>query len=139
MIDGGQLVSVVVPARNAAKTIHETLHSISRQTYRALEIIVVDDGSTDETAAIAQRHSLDDPRFRVISKPNGGVASARNEGIRVTTGEFVAFIDADDLWHPTKIGKQMEALLSGGPDMALVYSPFRVIDAGGRVVSSPHK
>jgi glycosyltransferase involved in cell wall biosynthesis len=139
MIDGGQLVSVVVPARNAAKTIHETLHSISRQTYRALEVIVVDDGSTDETAAIAQRHSLDDPRFRVISRPNGGVASARNEGIRASTGEFVAFIDADDLWHPTKIGKQMEALLSGGPEMALVYSPFRVIDARGRVVSSPHK
>jgi glycosyltransferase involved in cell wall biosynthesis len=139
MIDRGQLVSVVVPARNAAKTIRETLHSISRQTYRALEVIVVDDGSTDETAAIVQRHSLGDPRFRVISKPNGGVASARNQGIRASTGDFVALIDADDLWHPTKIAKQVEALLSGGPDMALVYSPFRLIDADGRVVSSPHK
>ena len=76
MIDGGPLVSVVVPAFNAAETIHETLHSISQQTYRALEVIVVDDGSTDETAAIARQRSLSDPRFRLISKPNGGVATA---------------------------------------------------------------
>jgi len=139
MIDGGPLVSVVVPAFNAAETIHETLHSISQQTYRALEVIVVDDGSTDETAAIARQRSLSDPRFRLVSKPNGGVATARNEGIRASKGEFVAFIDADDLWHPTKIAKQIEALLSGDPDIALVYSPFRLIDANGKVLASPHK
>jgi glycosyltransferase involved in cell wall biosynthesis len=139
MIVGGPLVSVVVPAFNAAKTIQETLHSISQQAYGTLEIIVVDDGSTDDTAAIARRHSLDDPRFRVISRPNGGVAAARNEGIRASKGEFVAFIDADDLWHPTKIAKQLETLLSGGPEMALVYSPFRLIDSDGKVLASPHK
>lgn len=139
MIEADPLVSVVVPAFNAAKTIHETLQSISQQTYRPLEVVVVDDGSTDETAAIARAHSLGDPRFRVVSKPNGGVASARNEGIRLTRGEFVAFIDADDLWHPTKIAKQMKTLSEGGPDMALVYAPFRLIDARGIVIASPHK
>lgn len=139
MIDNGPLVSVVVPALNAGKTIRETLHSISQQTYRAIEVVVVDDGSTDETAEIARRHSVADPRFRVVSKPNGGVASARNEGIGASKGEFVAFIDADDLWHPTKIEKQLATLLSGGGDMALVYSPFRLIDAEGRVLASPHK
>lgn len=139
MMDDGLVVSVVVPAFNAGGTIQQTLHSVSQQTYRNLEVVVVDDGSTDDTAAIARRHSLADPRFRVISQPNLGVAAARNAGIRATTGAFVAFIDADDLWHPTKIAKQIDALLAGGPEMALVYSPFRVIDTDGRVTASPHK
>lgn len=139
MVSNGSLVSVVVPAFNAATTIRETLQSISQQTYRAIEVVVVDDGSTDATPTIAHAHSLVDPRFRVISKPNGGVASARNEGIRRTSGEFVAFIDADDLWHPTKIAKQMKTLLAGGTDMALVYAPFRLIDESGTVIASPHK
>jgi glycosyltransferase involved in cell wall biosynthesis len=139
MTEGNPLVSVVVPAFNAAETIRETLQSISQQTYRALEVAVVDDGSTDRTAVIAHAHCLADPRFRVISKDNGGVASARNEGIRASRGEFVAFIDADDLWHPTKIAKQVRTLAAGGPDMALVYAPFRMIDAHGHVIASPHK
>ena len=139
MNEGGPLVSIVVPAFNAAQTIEETLHSVSQQTYSALEVIVVDDGSTDGTAEIARRHSLDDPRFRVVSQPNGGVASARNTGIAASTGDFVAFIDADDLWHPTKTAKQLAALQTGGPDVALVYSPFRLIDADGMVLASPHK
>jgi glycosyltransferase involved in cell wall biosynthesis len=139
MMGDRPIVSVVVPAFNAAKTIQDTLHSISQQTYSNLEVIVVDDGSTDDTAAIARRHVLIDPRFRVVSKQNGGVASARNEGIGASKGEFIAFIDADDLWHPTKIAKQLGVLLAGGPDMALVYSPFRAIDADGNVVASPHK
>ena len=139
MIDGNPLVSVVVPAFNAAKTIAETLHSISEQTYRVLEIVVVDDGSTDETADIARRRGEVDARLRIVAKSNGGVASARNAGIRSSKGEFVAFIDADDLWHPTKIAKQLAVLLAGGPDMALVYAPFRLIDADGRVLASPHK
>jgi glycosyltransferase involved in cell wall biosynthesis len=139
MIDGSPLVSVVVPAFNAAKTISETLRSISQQTYSALEIVVVDDGSTDETADIARRYGATDARVRVVTKPNGGVASARNAGIHCTKGAFVAFIDADDLWHPTKIAKQLKVLLAGGPDMALVYAPFRQIGADGRVLASPHK
>jgi len=139
MIDGSPLVSVVVPAFNAAKTISETMRSISQQTHSALEIVVVDDGSTDETAEIARRYGEVDPRIRVVSKPNGGVASARNAGIGCTRGAFVAFIDADDIWHPTKIAKQLAVLLAGGPDMALVYAPFRLIDADGRVLASPHK
>jgi len=139
MMDGGPVVSVVVPAFNAAATIEETLQSISQQTHRNLEVIVVDDGSSDDTAALVRRHSVRDPRFRVISQPNGGVASARNAGVRASHGEFVAFIDADDLWHPTKIAKQAAALLAGGPETALVYSPFRVIDSAGNVIGSPHK
>ena len=131
--------AIISPCRNEAGFMRKTLDSVIAQSARPARWVIVDDGSTDETAAIARQRSLSDPRFRLISKPNGGVATARNEGIRASKGEFVAFIDADDLWHPTKIAKQIEALLSGDPDIALVYSPFRLIDANGNVLASPHK
>jgi glycosyltransferase involved in cell wall biosynthesis len=130
------LVSVVVPAYNAASTIGETLLSVLSQTYRNLEVLVVDDGSTDETAAVVQSFTGRDQRVRLIQKPNGGVASARNAGIAASNGEFVAFIDADDLWHPTKIRKQVSVLVAGGPEMGLVYTAFRSIDSKGLVVAS---
>ncbi len=130
------LVSVVIPAFNASNTLQQTLLSVSAQTYRNLEIIVVDDGSVDHTALIASAYSQTDPRVRLIQKSNGGVASARNAGTQASTAEFVAFIDADDLWHPTKIAKQMALLTAGGNDMALVYSPFRLIDTAGMVRGS---
>jgi glycosyltransferase involved in cell wall biosynthesis len=139
MMDNGPLISVVVPAFNAAQTIRETLHSISVQTYRKLEVIVVDDGSTDDTATLVRNHARNDPRFRVISQANGGVASARNAGVRASSGELIAFIDADDLWHPSKIEKQAAVLSSGGPDMGLVYCPFRLIDIDGMVRASPRR
>lgn len=133
------LVSVVIPAFNASDTIQETLASVSQQTYGNLDVVVVDDGSTDDTSALVRRHGLRDPRVRLIQKSNGGVASARNEGIRAARGALVAFVDADDLWHPTKTAKQVATLLAGGPDMALVYAPFRVIDINGTVLASPRK
>jgi glycosyltransferase involved in cell wall biosynthesis len=130
------LVSVVIPAFNASDTLQQTLHSVAAQTYRHLEIIVVDDGSVDHTAVIAQCFGQSDSRVQVIQKPNGGVASARNAGTRASSAEFVAFIDADDLWHPTKIAKQMALLTANGDDMALVYTPFRRIDVSGMVLGS---
>jgi glycosyltransferase involved in cell wall biosynthesis len=130
------LVSVVIPAFNAADTLQETLLSVAAQTYRHLEIIVVDDGSADHTADIARSFGESDPRVRLIRKPNGGVASARNAGIKASAADFVAFIDADDLWHPTKIAKQMAVLAANGEDMALVYTPFRRIDVSGMVLGS---
>jgi glycosyltransferase involved in cell wall biosynthesis len=137
MIGDCPLISVVVPAFNASQTIRETLRTISQQTYLNLEVIVVDDGSTDGTAALVQEHSLRDPRFRLISQMNGGVASARNAGVSASSGEFIAFIDADDLWHPSKLEKQIAALVSAGRDVALVYCAFRSIDVDGKVVASP--
>ncbi len=130
------LVSVVIPAFNAAATLRETLQSVSAQTHRHLEIIVVDDGSSDQTAQIAQAYRQTDPRVTLIRQENSGVASARNAGIRVSRAEFVAFIDADDLWHPTKIAKQLARLIASDSKTALVYSPFRQIDKDGRVRGS---
>jgi glycosyltransferase involved in cell wall biosynthesis len=128
-----------MPAFNASGTVIESLESVSHQTYDNLDIIVVDDGSIDETGTLVRGYQAHDARIRLIHKPNGGVASARNAGIAAALGEFVAFIDADDLWHPTKIAKQMAALLASGPETALVYAPFRVIDVDGHVLSSPRR
>lgn len=132
-------VSVVIPAYNAAETIEETLSSVVGQTYANLDIIVVDDGSKDDTASIVNERRLKDPRIRLIRKSNGGVSSARNVGIEESTAEFVAFLDADDLWHSTKISKQMAAMARRGADTALIYSPCRFIDMNSMVLRPlPH-
>jgi glycosyltransferase involved in cell wall biosynthesis len=127
------LVSVVIPAYNAARTLLETLRSASAQTYSNLEIIVVDDGSTDETCQIVRDFARHDSRVQLISQANGGVARARNTGIAAAAGELIAPLDADDLWHPTKIEKQVATLLAAGPQAALCYSPYRRIDEAGDV------
>jgi len=128
-----QKVSVIVPAYNAESTLDETLISVRAQTHRDLEIIVVDDGSADRTADIAERHASEDPRVRLIRKPNGGVASARNRGIAESTAAYVAPVDADDLWHPEKIARQLAALDPGG-EVGLVYTWFAIIDEQSRVI-----
>lgn len=100
-------VSVVVPAYNAAEFLRETLEHALAQTYKNVEIIVVNDGSRDTTADIAQ--SFGDP-VRLVSTENRGVAKARNTGIEEATGEFLAFLDADDLWEPEKLALQVDAI-----------------------------
>jgi glycosyltransferase involved in cell wall biosynthesis len=128
-----QLVSVVIPAYNGAPTIDETLTSVRSQTHRALEIIVVDDGSTDDTRRIAEQHAAADERIQVVHQANAGVATARNAGWHRARSDFIAFIDADDLWAPTKIEKQLQALLAGGEHAGLAYCWTARIDAQGLV------
>src|SRR5690349_4931277 len=130
------LVSVVLPAYNSQRTLAETLRSIARQSYRNLEIIIVDDGSSDGTAAVAAAFCAEDERARLLSQPNSGVAAARNRGLAAATGEWVAMIDADDLWHPTKIEKQVTAALAAPEPPGFVYCWFRTIDEEGRVTGS---
>jgi glycosyltransferase involved in cell wall biosynthesis len=115
------LVSVVIPAYNAAATLDETLQSVRSQTHRALEIIVVDDGSTDDTRAIAERHAAVDNRVQVFTQDNAGVAAARNAGWRRARSHLIAFVDADDLWAPTKIERQIDTLRRRGQNVGLVY------------------
>lgn len=100
------LVSVVIPVYNGERFVGEALASVFAQTYRPIEVVVVDDGSTDDSAAVAASFA----EVRVLSQPNGGVAAARNTGIRESRGELVAFLDQDDLWEPRKIEAQVEAL-----------------------------
>jgi glycosyltransferase involved in cell wall biosynthesis len=128
------LVSVVVPAYNAFATIDETLRSIRSQSHEQLEIIVVDDGSTDDTVVVAQQHAAQDPRIRIIRQDNAGVAAARNRGWQSARANFIAFVDADDLWAPANIERQLQALIAGGEKTGLVYSWFTVIDAESRTL-----
>ena len=98
------LISCIVPVFNGERYLSEALDSIFAQTYRPLEIIVVDDGSTDATASVMASFG---ERIRTLRQPNQGPAGARNLGVRAAAGEFVAFLDADDLWRPEKLARQM--------------------------------
>lgn len=129
-----QLVSVIVPAYNAAETIDRTLGSVRAQTWRELDIIVVNDGSSDATSQYVIAHCKADPRVRLIERQNGGVAAARNLGIEEARGELIAPIDADDLWRPDKIEKQLAVMAAGGSRLGLVYCWFAIIDAADRVM-----
>jgi glycosyltransferase involved in cell wall biosynthesis len=131
-----QLVSVVIPAYNAASTLDETLRSVRSQTHPALEIIVVNDGSTDDTGAIAKRHAAIDARVQVVTQDNAGLAAARNTGWRRARSNLVAFLDADDLWAPTKIEQQIRALQAGGERVGLVYCWFTRIDSRSAITGA---
>jgi glycosyltransferase involved in cell wall biosynthesis len=128
------LVTVIIPAYNAAATLGDTLCSVRGQTYYDLEILVVDDGSQDDTSAIAEHHAQADSRVRLIRQVNAGVAAARNNALRQARGEWVAPVDADDLWHPEKIARQVEAVRTASSRVALVYNWFAQIDAAGRIL-----
>jgi glycosyltransferase involved in cell wall biosynthesis len=127
-------VAVIVPAYNARATIERTVLSVLNQTYANLEVLVVDDGSTDETAILVQRLASVDPRIRLLQKENGGVISARNHGIAHASGEFIAPIDADDLWHPEKIRKQVALMRKCGTRVGLIYAWARGIDEQDRIL-----
>ena len=128
-------VSVIIPAYNAAATLERALASVMAQSLPDIEIIVVDDGSTDDTSRILARLVAADRRLRVLSQPNGGVARARNTGIAAATGEWIATIDADDLWHPRKLDLQVAAARADGPGCGMVYSWSRRIDMADRVIA----
>ena len=132
--DSLPLVSVIVPAFDAATTLRETLESVRAQTHRGLEILVVDDGSGDLTPAIAEAQARADPRVRLIRQENGGVARARNAALRQSRGAFAAWVDADDLWHPTKIERQLATFSSATETPTLVYTGYRLIDGAGRII-----
>lgn len=110
-------VSVVIPAYNSSRFIAEAVASVLTQTFADTEVIVVDDGSTDATGDIVARF----PGVTCIRKPNGGASSARNFGVRMASGELIAFLDADDVWHPQKLAAQVR-LMDLHPDCDLGYT-----------------
>jgi glycosyltransferase involved in cell wall biosynthesis len=112
------LVSCIVPVHNGERYLGETLDSIAAQTYGPTEVIVVDDGSTDGSLAIAERHPAG---VRCVSQPQGGHASARNRGMAAASGAFVAFLDADDLWAPAKLARQIDAF-DARPELGVVFT-----------------
>ena len=121
------LVSVIIPVYNGARYLGAALESVFAQTYREFEVIVVDDGSTDESGVIAQGF----PDVRYLQQTNQGVAAARNHGLEAARGEFFAFLDQDDLWTPDKLKLQVEYLLSH-PDVGYTLTQQKYfLDPGG--------
>ena len=123
------LVSVIVPAYNASRFLPESLPSVLAQTWTDFELIVVNDGSTDDTVACVE--AFTDPRIRLVTQANRGLAGARNGGIRVARGTFIALLDADDLWHPEKLARHV-AHLQANPAIGVSYSASAFMDDEGR-------
>lgn len=126
------LITTIIPAFNASKTITGTVRSALAQSHNPHEIIIVDDGSTDGTVAAVREIAVGEPRVRLLACDHQGVSLARNHGIAEAKGEFVALLDADDLWHPQKLARQL-AVFEAMPQAALAYCWFRRIDTNDRV------
>lgn len=120
------LISVVIPMYNASETIGRVLDSVKKQTLECdYEVLVVNDGSKDNSKDVVERYILDNPSFniRLIDKPNGGVSTARNVGLKASQGDLLAFLDSDDEWFPDKLEKQIK-LLEMNPEIDLLGCAF---------------
>ena len=124
-------VSVIIPAYNAQETLLKTIRSIQKQTFLDFELIVINDGSTDNTLEVLS--SIKEPRLKVFSYKNGGLAVARNRGIDHAIGDYITFIDADDLWVPDKLELQLAALQQH-PKSGIVYSWTAFINEEGKIL-----
>lgn len=131
-MENNTLFSVIMPAHNAMKTIRSSIESVLSQTYPRWELIVVDDGSTDGTSE-AIKNFLGDNRVNYLHQSNKGASSARNTGIKASCGNYVAFLDSDDHWAPTKLAITLQHIISC-PRAGLFYSDVLVIDETGRVL-----
>ena len=120
-------VTVIMPVRNGERTIRESIASALAQTHRDFELLVVDDGSTDNSRAVAA--GTPDPRVRLLPGERRGVSAARNRGIEASRGELVAFLDADDLWRPDKLERQVAAF-ARDPRLGAAYCWLDVLDPG---------
>jgi glycosyltransferase involved in cell wall biosynthesis len=121
------LVSVIIPTYNRSQMLRAALESVLAQTYPAIEVVVVDDGSTDDTAAMLEQYA---GRICCVKQNNQGVERARNKGIRVSTGDYLSFLDDDDLMMPTKIERQVK-VLDSQPEVGLVHCGYHYIDKDG--------
>jgi glycosyltransferase involved in cell wall biosynthesis len=122
-------VSVVLPVYNGQRFIRETLDSVLNQTYPATEVIVVDDGSTDDSLEVLGKYGRD---ISVVKQENAGVSAARNRGAQVATGDWLAFVDQDDIWYAHKLESQLQ-VFQANDTQPLVYSDFDLIDSQGLV------
>ena len=121
-------VSVVIPAYNAMAYLPEAVDSVLAQTFSDYDVVIVNDGSSDNIKDWAA--TIQDPRVRLVSQSNRGLAGARNTGIRESSGDYVAFLDADDRWHPTKLAKQV-ALMDASDSVGLVYTWMTLVNQTG--------
>jgi glycosyltransferase involved in cell wall biosynthesis len=128
------VVSIVTPAYNSSAYIAETVESVLRQTWPAFELLIVDDGSTDDTLGIARAVAGDDARVKSFTSPHGGPAVARNTGLRHASGDFIALLDSDDVWDSRYLSEQL-ALLRNQPEISIVSA--NVVSRGGPLDGTP--
>lgn len=126
-------VSIIIPVYNGAKYVAMAIDSALRQTYENIEVIVVNDGSTDETESICKRYGKS---IKYISKENGGVSSALNVGIENMSGDFFSWLSHDDLYYPEKIARQIDYIKTNGLDQTktIVYSNYTTINSSGQKI-----
>lgn len=129
------LVSIITPVYNAQRFIPETIESVLAQTYTSWEMIIIDDGSKDDSVAVISEYVKKDNRISVFSQPNGGSAAARNNGIRRANGQYIALLDADDLWDADFLEKQLA--LMKAKNATLVYGSHRRIDEHSKECMRP--
>ena len=129
-IERDNMISIVIPLYNKEQQISQTLETVLNQSFQDFEVVLVDDGSTDESVGVVRQFT--DPRIRLIQQKNAGVSAARNRGVAEAWGEFVAFLDADDLWHPDYLAMQM-ALVEKYPDCDVYATNYEFADSKGRV------
>lgn len=128
------IVSVILPTYNRAGYIKDAIESVLNQTYRNIELLIIDDGSTDNTQAVIEPY-LKDNRIRYIRQENAGAAAARNRGLALRTGKYVAFIDSDDIWEKDKLEIQL-AVMNSLPDVAIAFSDFSAKGRDGLIEKS---
>lgn len=127
------LVSIIMPAYNAGSYIEEAVRSVIRQTMTDWELIVLDDGSGDETSAIVKRLAAEDSRITLApNSENMGVAKTRNRGFDLCTGRYVALLDSDDVWHPDKLEKQLARMAQTDADLS--YTSYAIVGADGKKI-----
>jgi GT2 family glycosyltransferase len=131
------LVSVVIPTYNRAGTVANAVESVLAQQYESKEVVVVDDGSTDDTEEQIRRRFGSDARVRYLRKSNGGPAGARNVGFAQARGDYVALLDSDDTWHPWKLSAQI-GCMERYPTLGMTWTDMEMIDPSGKVVDPAH-
>ena len=129
-----KLVSIIMPAFNVAKYIAPSIESVKKQSYSNWELLIVNDGSTDHTEEVIQSYLLKDSRIRYFFQPNKGQGAARNLALKHANGDFIAFLDSDDLWLPKKLEKQVK-ILTNDENIDLLFSSGFIFDESGIIES----
>ncbi len=133
-----KLVSIVLPTYNRGYCVERALDSVKCQTYTNFELLIVDDGSTDDTAAMVNERYGHERRFKYFAQNNSGVSVARNLALRHASGEYVAFIDSDDVWKPWKLELQVACMEFLPEDVGMIWTEMEAIDGAGRVTDPRH-
>ncbi len=128
------LVSVIMPCYNMASYVSDSIKSVIAQTYPHWELLIVDDASSDETVNIIKSYAQADSRIKLaLKKQNSGISDTRNQCIQMAQGQFLAFLDADDIWHPEKLEKQLSFMLA--KNIGFTYSTYDWIDEDGKIMN----